>query len=235
MTNKQIISEVVNDLRALQCDDHISERFILNKLRIYNSLLLKRENEQFRLYDDNNVWFPISCLQMEYITSSVVPDGSNSMVISKVRGYSRSISPLPQLYSSKAGPLVREVMSVDDGNSYQPTTPLEYARVLKREYQNKNIRYYWFDAQGRLILPQSMVEVVQFTGAFLEPWRATLVDSCASSTCPDPLNDRFLCPSHLLSTVKEMATKDLYSFYKRTITDPVPDGDNNSKQDSHRA
>lgn len=254
MTNREIISEVVGDLRALQVDDRISERYVLAKLKMVNALLLKRENEQFRLYDDNNVWFPIECLQMEYVPAKSVPDGKSSIVINKDVGFSRSLYPIPQLYSTKTGPLIREIQTMDDVGSYQPTTPLEYRRILNREFKNPNIRYFWFDGQNRLVIPNSTTEVVAMTASFVEPWKAKMIDSCAcpvrvassvvsnpacpddivysdSEPCPEPLDDPFLCPTHLLSTVKEMASKDLYDFYKRNITDPVPDNDNNSKTD----
>ena len=258
MTNREIISEVVGDLRALQVDDRVSERYVLTKLKNVNALLLKRENDTLRLYDDNNVWFPIECLQMEELDPKAYPDGCRGTnVINKIYNYTRSLYPIPQIYSSKVGPLIREVQTLDDAGTYQPTTPTEYARIVQREFQNPNIRYYWFDGLGRLVIPNSATRMVTMTASFREPWKAMLIDACnptsvttvstvptgnscdtssistttTSNTCPAPLDDPFLCPTHLIGTVKELATKDLFDFYKRNITDPVPDDDNNSKQD----
>ncbi len=258
MTNREIISEVVGDLRALQVDDYISERYVLSKLKNVNALLLKRENDQFRLYDDNNVWFPIECLEMEELDPKAYPDGcKGSNVFNKIYNYTRSKYGIPQLYSSKIGPLIREIQTLDDAGTYQPTTPTEYARIVNREFQNPNIRYYWFDGMQRLVIPNSATRMVTMVASFREPWKAMLIDACKNNSmtvvstvpngdvcattsvstatvptlCPEPLDDPFLCPTHLVSTVKEMATKDLFDFYKRDITDPVPDNDNNSKQD----
>jgi hypothetical protein len=256
MTNRELISEVTGDLRALQVDDRVSQRFILSKLKTINALLLKRENEQLRLYDDNNVWFTIGCLEMQELSPASYPDGcKGANVIGKIYNYTRSINAIPQIYSSKIGPIIREIQTLDDAGIYQPTTPTEYARIVNREFRNPNIRYYWFDGRGRLVIPNSSTKMVSITASFMEPWRAMLIDSCAqpnstvsttssgkecttgpqvitsSTACPEPLDDPFLCPTHLLSSVKEMATKDLYEFYKRNITDPVPDDDNNSKVD----
>lgn len=260
MTNREIISEVINDLRALHVDDRVSERYVLNKLKTVNALLLKRENEQLRLYDDNNVWFPIECLEMEPLDPKSYPDGcKGANVIAKIHSYTRSIYPIPQIYSSRNGALIREILTMDDGGIYRPTTPQEYARIVNREFQDPNIRYFWFDGQQRLVIPNSDTRLVSMTASFMEPWKAMLIDACrtkskvtvsttqgdgcvattnqttVSTVCPEPLDDPFLCPTHLLSTVKELATKDLYTFYKRNITDPVPDGDNNSKQDRKSA
>lgn len=257
MTNRELISEVIGDLRALQVDDRISERYVLSKLKRYNALFLKRENDQLRLYDDNNVWYPIECLEMEELDPKAYPDGcKGSNVIGKIHNYTRSRFPIPQLYSSKNGPLIREIQTLDDAGIYQPSTPTEYARIINREYRNPNIRYYWFDGMGRLVIPNSATKMVTIVASFMEPWKALMIDACrntyvqeistvpiddscsdttqtttVTAICPEPLDDPFLCPTHLISTVKEASTKDLFEFYKRTITDPVPDDDNNSRQD----
>lgn len=256
MTNKEIIAEVINDLRALQIDDRVSQRFVLSKLKNLNALYLKRENDQLRLYDDNNVWFTIECLEMEVIDPKNYPDGcKGANVINKIHSYTRSKFPVPEIYSSKIGPLIREVQTMDDASFYQPTTPIEYGRIVQREFRNPNIKYFWFDGMKRLVIPNSQSKMVTLTASFREPYLARLIDACKTLTetvssfvpdntcqgdvtskvimthCPEPLEDPFLCPSHLLAVVKQDTTKDLFDFYKRNITDPVPDGDNNSKQD----
>lgn len=256
MTNREIIAEVVNDLRAQQVDDRISERYVLSKLKNTNALFLKRENDKLRLYDDNNVWFLLECLEMESLDPKSYPDGcKGTNTIGKIYNYTRSKYPIPQIYSAAVGPLVREVQTMDDSGLYQPTTPAEYAKIINREYRNPNIRYYWFDGSRRLVIPNSQATLVTMNAAFRDPWQVRLIDACRSTSttevstvpngdvcgptptvtsptmCPEPLDDPFLCPEHLLSTVKESATKDLFEFYKRVITDPVSDNDNNSKQD----
>lgn len=228
-TNRQVVSDVINDLRALQFDDYISERYVLSKLKAQNALFLKRENEQLRLYDDNNVWFTIGCLVMEPVDAAQC---GGVQVPQKVP-YVRSKESIPDIYSSAIGPLIRELYSIDGSRFYQPTTPKEYRDISRRQYKDKNQGYFWFDGDRRLVIPDSDTRVVSFTFSPVEPWKAQMADSCEQITCPEPMDDPFLCPSHLLATVKQETTKELMEFYKRVIPDEVPDLDNNTKTEKH--
>lgn len=225
ITNRQIVSEIANDLKAFSMDDRVSTRYILSKLRFFNALFLKRENEQLRLYDDNNVWFLIECLEMERIDNTIY----SGIPVAKDVGFVRSRMPIPSIYSTKNGPLIRELNTLDSAGYYQPTTPKEYRNVLKREYQNKNIRYFWFDGDNRLVIPDSFAEKVSLTASFIEPYLAQAIDSCNNITCNMPLDDPFLCPAHLISVVKSETLKELMNAFKRIVTDDIPDGDESVK------
>lgn len=222
MKNKEIVSEIVNDLRAMQIDDRISERYVLSKLKYFNGLFLKRENDTLRLFYYDNIWTTVECLQMEPI--DVVK--CLGVVIPKITSVMQSILPIPEIYSYKNGPLVKEVMPIDEGIVYQPSTIVDFNKILKREFIG-DIRYYWF-RNGHLVIPNGP-QAAHFTACFVTQSDALQLSTCNTLTCPDPMEDEFPCPPHLVSTVKQETLKDLFNFYKRNINDEVPDSDTNNK------
>lgn len=230
MLNKEIVAQVIGDLRAMQIDDRISERYVLSKLKDYNSLFLKRENEQLRLYSDNNVWFSVTCLQMEPLDYTKC----NDVTVNKEIPYMRSTEPIPEIYSSAIGPLIREVTTLDGSKIFRYTSPSEYKAISKRKYKDKSTAYFWFDGNRHLILPDVSFEIISITAAFRDPFRAKLIDDCKQESCINPMEDPFLCPGHLLSTVRGETVKDLFSYYKRVIEDEVADLDSNTKTQKPR-
>lgn len=230
MTNSQVTSDVVNSLRAVTLDDRISERFVLAKLRDCLGTYLKRENDVLRLYYYSDIFTTISCLEMEPIDSQ----SCLGIDIPKVNTYMWSKEVIPTIYSYKNGPIIREIFPIDEGNSYQPSSPIDFIKVTKREFQGP-LRYYWF-RNGHLVLPVdpnrlTAPEAVLVTACFIEQNKALSLCTCNKVTCVDPMEDEFPCPPHLLSTVKQETLKDLFNFYKRNIIDALPDSDPNSKSE----
>jgi hypothetical protein len=223
MTNKEAISEVINDLKALRVDDRISERYVLSKLKHYNSLFLKRENDQLRLFWYDNIWLTVECIDMEEVPYSECAD----IRIPNVNQFVRSKNKVADIYSYKNGPLVRELMSLDEGNLYHITTPREYANILKREFPGTK-RYFWF-RNGHLVIPKFSVKQVSITAVFKDPEKARAMSSCTDK-CMEPLEEEFPCPEHLYEVVKQETIKDLFTYYKRTIPDTTPNLDNASER-----
>jgi hypothetical protein len=220
MTNKEIISEVVNDLRALQVDDRVSERYVLSKLRYYNALFLKRENDQLRLFYDNNIWTPIDCLQMEPIDAVQCLD----IRIPISTPFARSVHPIPEIYSYKNGPIIREVSPLDGAKTYLPSTPNDYLKIIKREYRDPNQRYYWFQGD-HLVVANSQQLKLTLNACFVDAAKAKLLNSCGT-------DQSCTAPGHLVGAVKQETLKDLFNFYKRNIKDEVSDLDNNTKTEN---
>lgn len=219
MKNKEIVSDIINDLRALSVDDRISERYVLSTLRVVNALFLKRENDQLRLYKQD-IWTPIDCLKM------IESDFAECHGIRKVHHYMRSEKKLPQLYSYSNGPLVKEAISLDDGNIYLPSTMKEFKSKMSREFPPKD-KYFWI-RDGYLIIPDGP-EKVTFNGCFMDPSKARALSTSNKSLCINPMEEEFSSPPHLIDTVKDKAIERLIKVYKRVIKDEIADLDTNSK------
>lgn len=227
MKNSEVVSQIINDLRALSIDDRVSPRYVLAKAVANASLFIKRENDQLRLWNYIDLWTTIDCIEM---VPANIKECCN-ISIDKCKFIMRSKHKLPGLFSYKNGPLIREVMSMDGNTIYYQTTPQSYKDILNREFVDKRLRYFWIE-NGYVIIPDSQVQMISLTGFFQNNYEAKKLNSCNTSeeeTCPDPLEQEFTCPPHLIQVVLEATTANLFNFYKRVVVDELPEGDNNKK------
>lgn len=227
MKNSEIVSQIINDLRALDIDSRVSPRYVLAKARNNASLFIKRENDQLRLWNYIDLWTTVDCVEM-------IPADAReccNIKIDRCKFFMKSKKKIPNLFSYKNGPLIRDVMSMDGNTIYYQTTPQTYKDILNREFIDKRLRYFWME-NGYIIIPDSQVQMISLTGFFQDNYEAKKLNSCNTDeedTCPDPLEQEFTCPPHLIQIVLEATITNLFNFYKRNIVDELPDGDNNKK------
>lgn len=235
MKNKEIISEIRNDLRALNIDDKISARYILAKLRGFLALYLKRENDQFRLHNLDGVWTTVECVPM-------VPSNNVEccgIVIPKCKLWMKSKTDIPDSYTSKYGPLLKNVTSMRGDIEFHKTTPQDYAKMLNRRYLDRSKKYYWIENK-RIVIPDTEVEYINFDIGAKEHGKALKMSECNPGGCsPDnkcwePLEEEFPCPAYLEAQVKSDTIANLYNFYKRTVVDEMPNLDVNQKTERPR-
>jgi len=226
LTNRQIISDIVSDLRASNLDDKVSKRYILNKLRSFAATFIKRDAESRRLMNLTDLWTDVDCVPLcptplVDCCNEDIPDCTTVM---------KSIHKIPDTYETFYGELL-EVHNPIYAKEFRQTTPKAYKNIKLREFKDKKIKYYWL-SNGYLIIPDSMVQTVTLRGVFADPSAAKKLSECADKNedkCSGILDQPFVCPDYLVSIVKQETLKDLFGFYKRVTTDENPDLNNNIK------
>ena len=231
MKNKEIVSEIVNDLRALNIDDRISSRYVLSKLRGFLSLYIKRENDQRRLYNYDNIWLTVPCVKM--IPSNDVE--CCGVRIPKCKLWMRSEKPIPELYRTGAGPAIKEVQSMRGDIVFDKSTLKDFERSAKRRWQDKTVKYYWIE-NGHLVIPDTEIEYVTLIAYFKDKKAGKLLSGCPENecdpkdlTCSLPMDEDFDCPDYLEAQIKQDTITNLFNFYKRNIVDDVPNLSTNQK------
>lgn len=224
ITVRKAISEVVNDLRALQVDDHISQRFVLGKLIGFNANFIKKEADMRRLYKSNDIWFTVPCVQMK---PAKVTDCCN-IDIPFCDSFMKSVKPLPRTYTGNQGNIIRELSSINNTVLFEQVTPRQFQSIAQRQYRSKKKKYYWIE-NDYIVIPESDVEVVKITAGFIDVYEAKKISSCTQpSPCEGPLDQPFLCSEYLWELVRSETVKDLFNFYKRNQPDFYPDGSPNN-------
>lgn len=227
MKVREIVSEIIGDLRGHSIDDRISQRYILSKLKDVAALYIKRENDQFRLFNQQDIWTTVDCIEMEEFDKAKCCD----IQIDKCQFMMRSIEELPEIFSYKGGPVIRELISIDGSTSFSPTTPLGYMNIIDREFRDKRLKYFWIENK-RLIIPDTNIKKVRITAYFRDPYEAKQIGCMPvdiTKECMSALDEEFQCPTHLLSTVKEHTLNILMNSYKRVVPDEMSDGNSNNK------
>lgn len=225
LTNRQIISDIMGDLRAVNLDDRVSKRYILNKLRDYAALYIKRDAEARRILGLSDLWIEVPCVQL---CEAPIVDCCE-VDIPGCKTVMRSIKKMPEAYETMYKELI-QVFNVQFAKEFRQITPQEYKNIIVREFQDKRIKYFWL-SNGYLIVPDSMVTSVTVRGVFLNQDEAKKLNSCdpEENKCPSALDQPFVCPDYLLAIVKQETLKDLFNFYKRNVVDESPNLNTNLK------
>ena len=234
MKNKEIVSEIVGDLRALNIDDRISSRYVLSKLRGYLALYIKRENDQRRLYDYDNLWLTVSCIDM-------VPSNSIEccgISVPKCKTWMKSKLPVPDLYLTTSGPAIKEVQSLRGDFVFDKSSPRSFEKAMKRRWKDDSTKYYWIE-NNHLIIPDTEVESITVSGYFKDKKKARLWSACLENECDPkdiicslPMDEEFDCPDYLEAQIKLDTITNLFNFYKRNIVDDVPNSSTNQKSNT---
>lgn len=230
LTNRQIISDIVNDLRALNLDDKVSRRYILHKLRDFTGLFIKRDADARRLLNISDIWTTVDCVELVEtpIAQCCHIDIPNCVMVMK------SKKKIPETYET----LYKELLQVFNpvyAKEFRQTDPQQYKNLLNREYNDKRIKYFWI-ANNYLIIPDALVTTIALRGVFLNPYEAKKLDSCVSvnDLCNSSLDQPFVCPDYLIPVVKQEVLKDLFNFYKRNVLDEKSNLNTNIKVNENR-
>lgn len=222
ITIRQAISQVQTDLKSTM-DTRIAPRAIWNKYVFNLASILKQVNETKRVWKSSDVWQKISCLHMEKIKAVDCPE-----IAPLVKEYiAKSKEKLPSTYTSAAGDMIRELNSTFPyGKQYRLVTPKEYRAIRQREFQDPGIGYA-FIIQNYLYIPDSEIERVTITGAFINPKQAGILNGDAP--CIPFLDYQFYCPEYLVKLVHDSVIQDLAGVNQKIVKDEDTDLNENER------
>lgn len=228
MTNKELVSRVVNNLRALNKDQHISRRFILRTAKDKAKFYIAQKLHDRSLYREENLYKTIKCFQLK--RDDVVK--CDIVEFRRCSNLMKSVKKLPETIFTRFGASIVSVTSVGGEIEFTPTTTQKYALQKNRQFALliKPTNYYIHD--GYLYLPDSEVELVNIV---LLPVSLDEVDDASGckekdcDSCKEGWEYEFNCPDKLLEIVVQETLKEIASFYKAVPVDENPNMDENQK------
>lgn len=212
ITIRQAISQIQTDLKSTM-DTRIAPKAIWNKYVFNLASILKQVNETKRVWKSSDVWQKIKCLDMETVSAADCTE-----IAPLVKEYiAKSKLKLPATYTSAAGDMIRDVNAIFPyGKQYRLVTPKEYRAIRQREIQDKSIGYA-FIIDNYLYIPDSEVEKVTVTGAFINPREAALLNG--EDPCKPFLDYQFYCPEYLIKAAHDLVLQDLLGASQKVVKD----------------
>jgi len=229
--NRQLVSSIWNDLKALNIDDYISPQFIVQKAIDIAGDFIKKENDSRRIYKLSEGWNEIECMNMMEVPITTCPE-LNHYVCKRLM---RTVDKVPETYSTRYGNLIQHVASVNMGQFYDPISARQYTAIMNRQFVDYRKKYYFF-INGYIYIPDSNVEVIRINAYFKKPWEVAQVtlnncEDCDIPECiPSPLDFEFVCPDYLYNSVKQEIIKQLREVYLQIQPDQFPNIDGLEKQ-----
>ena len=209
---RQAISLIQTDLK-ITIDTRIAPRAIWNKY-VYNlGNILQQVNQTQRVWKSSDMWYRINCIDLEVVSAATCPE-----IAPIIKEFvAKSKVQLPATYTSSAGDMIRDITSLFPyGKQYVLVTPKEYDKIRKREFKDTRTGYA-FIIDNYLYIPDSEIEKVSVTGAWINPKDAALLNG--EDPCKPFLDYQFYCPEYLVKVVHDSVLQDLASVHERTTED----------------
>jgi hypothetical protein len=229
VTNGEFVSRVVNGLKALSKDMHVSARYIAHIGKVKAKFLMSQKLDEMTLFKEDAIITSVNCFRLKRIKSK----DCGIVEFNLCDNIMKSCEKIPEGLFGKNGSSIVSVLSVDGSKEYNYITPRKYVDIKKRKYRSKTAGYYYIQ-DGYMYLPDSKNELVDLTMIVLDKDEAELVSDCSGNgtnkpNCKSKLESEFVCPDRFLDLVLRDTIAEIGNFYRTSVQDENPNLDVNQK------
>lgn len=226
MTGNELVTRIVNGLKAITKDNHISKRYILNIAKAKAKFLMAQKLDEGTLFKEEGIISTIECFKMKKVDVKTC-DIFEFRLCDNVM---KSCEKLPEGLFGKNGAGILDVTNIDGSVSYTYVTPRTYSINKKRHFYSKKIKYYYIK-DGYLYLPDSLNELVEIRMFALDKTEVEEACECNQNkdACKSKLETEFVCPDRFLDLVIRDTLQEVASIYRTSIQDENPNLDENIK------
>jgi hypothetical protein len=203
MNNLEFVSLISSTLNNNSKDSKIPRRLILavgqSKAKTYISQKLNDRS----LYRETNIQQIVNCVEFIEIDTVDCP----LIEFKLCNSIYRSKEKLPQPIWSKYGSTVKEIRSLDNRETFYPTTTSQYKRDKNRTHKVKKNQFY--EEMGYLWIvdkPFKMGTVVLTTQDLYD---LEQICECSDKKCDSIWDFEFVCPQKLEDLVVQETLKEL--------------------------
>lgn len=228
ITNAEFVSRIVNNLKALSKDAHISRRFILGIGKMKSAFLISQKIDEMTMFKEEGLITTIECFRLEQVEAKTC----DIFEFRLCQNLMKSTKKIPEGFFGKNGSSIVSVLSVDGTHVYDYTTPQSYSLKLRNKFRRGNIRYYYVK-DGHLYLPESTNELVELRMFVSDKDKAEEVCDCPdkdkTKACKSKWDSEFICPDRFLDLVVRDTLQEVGNFYRSSVEDENGNLDSNQK------
>lgn len=225
-SNNDIVSRVVNSVRALTKDDHISRRYVLKVARSKASFLIAQKYDEGSLFLDSSLYTPVPCFEMEQ--EDIVR--CDIVEFRRCTNLMKSKKRLPNPVYGKYGAAIGSVTNLEDSKIFEPTTPTRFINNSKIPNFNLYSKNKYYEKDGYLYLVNSTVEAVNLSLITLHQDEVGEVSGCMDKDpCKSIWDYEFKCPDKLLEAVIRDTVTEVVQTWRQITPDENPNDDANQR------
>jgi hypothetical protein len=109
ITNNEFVSRIVNNLKALSKDAHISRRFILGIGRMKSAFLISQKIDEMTMFKEEGLITTVDCFRLE----SVDVKSCEIFEFRLCQNLMKSVCKIPDGFFGKNGSSIVSVLSID--------------------------------------------------------------------------------------------------------------------------
>jgi hypothetical protein len=214
MTRGELISQVKNQLRLVNADVTLSNRFIWSLIEKHLMWLIKRENSKLDLFGLNDIFQTYKCVDV--IDAPAIDECCGLRSKCTVH---RTAEKLPQIYEDGDGVMIKSVYSIDGSVDFTNISIHEYMRKLENPTTRKydKGRYYFYSG-GYLYFPKQNIKKVMVKAYFTEEVNNNCCKTCEDNdgNCISKFDQKIRIPDYIVGELMAQVINDL------TITIKIP-------------
>lgn len=222
-TRSEVISRLRNSIKEVSSDSKFTNRYLWNVFWTNSQLLLQRESDRARLYNQSDI-FETICIKMDKV-SPLLCDCLSLPVDCVVY---RSRFRLPKIIEGSFGKIYRFISSVDMSNFIILVTPYQY-QLKATKY---NTEKYAFIHDGYLFAPNTKWSNLIISALFAEEIPKEFKCDCEDSStdsCGSLLYLGSSIPEWLVAPCIQMSLQEL-GVPKQIPQDELSNANSNEKQ-----
>lgn len=225
ITNNEFVSRVVNNLKAITKDGHISNRFILSIGKVKAKFLISQKLDEMTLFREDAIITTVPCVRMIPIESKEC-DIFEFKTCAQVM---KSAVKLPEGIFGKNGAGIVSVTNVEETEPYTYITPTAFMNMKKRSKYTRDITRFYYIKDGYIYLPNSTNELLEVRMVTLDKKEAEEISECIECKCKSIWDYEFVCPDRFLDLVLKDVLQEVGSIYRSSVEDANPNMDPNQK------
>lgn len=225
ITNNEFVSRVVNNIKGLSKDSHISKRFILNTGKTKARFLISQKLDELTLFKEEGIITTVPCVELESVDSKTC----EIFEFSTCANVMRSIKKLPEGIFGKNGSGIISATNMEELVTYSYITPNAFRNLQKRSKYSRDTTRYYTIKDGRIFLPNSTNELLEIRMITLNRKEAEDVSSCQECACKSIWEYDFICPDRFLDLVVKDTLQEIASIWRTSVEDANPNMEPNQK------
>jgi hypothetical protein len=207
MTNREAISRVKKILKEVNADSRFTNRLAYSMLKSAANFLVQKESDRLKLIKQTNLFTRLKCVDV--IEAPAIDPCCG--IKSKCKVW-RTKDKLPSTYSDLYGPIIKNVYTIDHGETLIYIQPSDFERIANNPWKKKNDNKYYFYSDGYLYFPNKAYKKVEIEAYF----ETNVISSCEEENkCVRLLDQTFIIPGYLESALFQMVEKEIVETYKR--------------------
>lgn len=226
MKNKDFVSRVVNGIKAISKDAHISKRYILGIGKAKAKFLMSQKLDELSLFKEDQIISTVNCFRLtkqDIVSCDIVE-------FRRCKNLMKSVKKIPETIFGKVGAGILSVTNIDGTKLYTYSTPNAIINKSKRRYSDKVNQDFFYIRDGYLYLPDSTTELVNMTIFALDEAEVEEVSECKQCEgCTSAWDSKFICPDRFIDLVLRETVQEVASVYRTSVADENPNMDENQK------
>lgn len=222
MNNAELVSRVSNQLRMVNKDDYISDRFVLSTAKTIARKFITQKIQRRSIDRDLSLYKEVPCIEFEpvdiYSCKFVEFKSCDKVSKSKIK--------IPDLIFTRYGSSIKELYSIDRKYNFTESTLYQLRNDSERAGSSETLSNKFYLLEDHIYIPDH-VEVLH--GLVLSLDHYDLDEACGcTENCESAWEKQFVCPDSMLEDVISYTIQNL-SMTKQIPEDEKPDLNSNSK------